>query len=49
MKNSKIAPASVASFLGKKLIKIGVLKFNEKPTDPGSEPSERDALDSIWN
>ncbi len=35
MKNSKSAPASVASLLGKKLNKIHVLKFNEKKSKPG--------------
>jgi hypothetical protein len=34
MKNSKSAPASVASLLGKKLNKIHVLKFNEKKSKP---------------
>ena len=35
MKNSKGAPASVASLLGKMLNKIHVLKFNEKKSKPG--------------
>lgn len=35
MKNTKNAPVSVASLLGKKLNKIQVLKFNERKSKPG--------------